>query len=493
VIYTSGSTGEPKGVAIPHAGALNIVATQRAALPAFRPRPGAAGRQRVLQYASPSFDASIYEMILALAHGGTLVVSSPAAPRTGTTFAAWLARRGITATLLPPVTLATVAADHRLPDLRTLLVGGEACPPALATAWGVEARVARQFGNAYGPTEVSVWSTCWTADRDAAIGDVVPIGGPVANTRLYVLDSALRLVPVGVPGELYIGGVGLARGYVNRPGLTAERFVPDPFGAEHDLPGARLYRTGDRVRRRADGQLEFLGRIDFQVKVRGFRIELGEIEHALAAVPSIGECVVIAREDVPGDRRLVAYVVPRNGTRLEPGALAEQLGATLPQYMIPAAFVVLDALPSSPNGKVDRKALPAPTGARPELAEGYLAPRTDLEAALAGMWQEVLGVEQVGVTDDFFALGGHSLLATRIVARIRETFAIEVPLRALFEARTIGALAEHVEHAVAELVDELSDEEVERLLLDYAPDGGTPLPAVLHHAPPVVAGEVPSA
>ncbi|HEX8904580.1 MAG TPA: condensation domain-containing protein, partial [Longimicrobiaceae bacterium] len=261
------------------------------------------------------------------------------------------------------------------------------------------------------------------------------IGRPFDNVRAYVLDEWLNPVPVGVPGELYAGGAGVARGYLNRPTLTAEKFIPDPFGAE---PGARLYRTGDRVRWRADGVVEYLGRLDEQVKVRGFRIELGEIETVLRRHPGVADCAVIAREDTPGDRRIVAYVV---GTA-EPEELRPHIRRSLPEYMLPAAFVRLEQLPLSPNGKVDRKALPAPEFAGDER---YVAPRTPAEELLAGIWAEVLRVERVGVHDSFFELGGHSLLATRVVSRVREVFAVELPLRALFEGPTVAELALAVE------------------------------------------------
>jgi acyl carrier protein len=295
---------------------------------------------------------------------------------------------------------------------------------------------------------------------------VVPIGRPVWNTALYVLDAGLRPVPVGTPGELYIGGVQVARGYQGRAAMTAERFVPDPFSLQG---GARLYRTGDRARWRADGAIEYLGRLDFQVKVRGFRIELGEIESVLRRHQSVADCVVMARAETD-ETRLVAYIVGE----AEAEALRAHVRRSLPEYMVPSAFVPMDALPLTPNGKLDRRALPAP-----ELAsakEKYVAPRTPVEEVLAGIWAEVLRLERVGVEDSFFDLGGHSLLATRVVSRVRDAFAIELPLRALFERPTVAVLAPQVESLVLERVEEpelahaldelerLSDDEVMKLL-----------------------------
>ncbi|HEX2188234.1 MAG TPA: phosphopantetheine-binding protein, partial [Longimicrobiaceae bacterium] len=310
--------------------------------------------------------------------------------------------------------------------------------------------------------------------EDVFGGSGSPIGRAIPDLRLYVLDPARRPVPIGVPGELYVGGAGVARGYLNRPELTAQRFVENPFGE------GRLYRTGDRVRWLADGTLEYLGRLDEQVKIRGFRIELGEIEARLAEHPGVREAVVLAREDVPGDRRLVAYVVGE----VEADALRAHVRQGLPEYMVPSAFVVLDRLPLTANGKVDRRALPAPELASAE--ERYVAPRTPTEEVLAGIWAEVLGIERVGVEESFFDLGGHSLLATRVVSRVRELFSVELPLRALFEGPTVaemarvlaeggaGALAgpvpvpapgpEASPHHLLAVIDELSEEELDRLL-----------------------------
>ncbi|HSU16785.1 phosphopantetheine-binding protein, partial [Longimicrobium sp.] len=326
----------------------------------------------------------------------------------------------------------------------------------------------------YGPTEAAIICASHRLGDEAVSRQMV--GRPLGNAALYVLEPGGSVAPAGMAGELCLGGRSVARGYLGRPSLTAERFVPDPFPA---APGARLYRTGDRVRRPASGELEFLGRTDRQVKIRGYRIEPGEIEAALRRAPGVGDCAVVAREDVPGDRRLVAYLVGEATAE----ALRDRLRQSLPEYMVPAAFVFLDALPLTPNGKLDRKALPAPDLAS---AEKYVAPRTPVEEGLAEIWAEVLGLERVGVEESFFELGGHSLLAATVVWGVRERFGVELPLRALFEGPTVAELARVVEerepaalagpvpelapgteaspHHLLSVLDDLSDEELDRLL-----------------------------
>jgi acyl carrier protein len=340
---------------------------------------------------------------------------------------------------LPPSVLAVLEAGD-LPALRTVVAAGEACSFELVHRWAVDGR---EFFNAYGPTETTVCASMHrcTGNEDAP----PPIGRPLANIRLYVLDGQQRLVPTGVPGELCVGGVGLARGYLRRRALTAEKFVPDPFSGE---AGARLYRTGDLVRYRADGNLEFLGRIDHQVKLRGFRVELGEIEAILESHPTVREAVVLARTVATGDERLVAYVVPADDENPPSRTqLRDLLRAQLPGYMVPAVFVVLNEFPLTPAGKVDRRALPAPDAEPLESSVTYVGPRTDLERELVRLFAELLGTKRVGINDDFFELGGHSLLATQLVSQVRERFQVELALRSFFEAPTVAGLSQQIESA----------------------------------------------
>jgi amino acid adenylation domain-containing protein len=424
VIYTSGSTGRPKGVVVSHAGLASFSAAE---VDHFAVAP----EDRVLQFSSPSFDASVLELCMSLPAGAALVVPPPG-PLLGDALTEVLTQHEVTHALIPPVALATVpdgVAETGVPHFRGVIVGGEACTAELVARWAP----GRRMINAYGPTESTVVST-WS--RPLAPGGTPPIGRPIWNTHVYVLDAALRPVPVGIAGELYVGGGGLARGYLNRPGLTAERFVANPFGE----PGSRMYRTGDVVRWSAGGELAFVGRADDQVKIRGFRVEPGEIEARLRQHPRVGDAVVMARGDRRGHRRLVAYVVPAPGSAApSTAALRELLAQTLPAYMVPSAFVTLDALPLSPNGKLDRQALPEPAEVAP--GSGYVAPRTEAERGLAAIWADVLGREQVGAEDDFFELGGDSILSFRILSRIRAAFGVALSARAVFDARTIAGLA----------------------------------------------------
>ncbi|HEX6751659.1 MAG TPA: amino acid adenylation domain-containing protein [Longimicrobium sp.] len=420
LIYTSGSTGRPKGVMVTHAGLENLAEGQSWG---FGIRPG----MRVLQFASFSFDAALADFVSTLGNGATLVLAAPDALLPGRPLADTLRGREIEMVFLPPSAWA-VLPEVELPALKTVISGGEACPPEVVARWSP----GRRFVNAYGPTETTVCASCAVLEGSPA--GRAPIGAPMQGLRVHVLDRAGHPAPVGIPGDLCIGGIGVARGYHGRPGLTAERFVPDAHAPE---PGARMYRTGDLARWTAEGQLEYLGRLDHQVKLRGFRIELGEVEAALAGRPEVREALALVRPSPAGDPRLVAYVTP-GGAEADGTALRSALRRSLPEHMVPAEVVALDAFPLTPNGKVDRAALPEP---RWGAGSASAAPRAGTEEVLAEIWREVLGVERVGRGDGFFALGGHSLLAARTVARIRRELGVDLPLREVFDAQTLEALA----------------------------------------------------
>ncbi|MEW5930501.1 MAG: amino acid adenylation domain-containing protein, partial [Gemmatimonadota bacterium] len=436
LVYTSGSTGTPKGVAMPHRPLVALLEWQRGTWRG----PRAA---RVLQFAPLSFDVSFLEIFSAWTAGGTLVLLREEERRDPDALLRRVEDGGVERLLLPWVALQQVAerarergvAPARLRDVQS--TGEQLRVSEAVRAW--MAALGAPLHNHYGPSETHV-VTGHTLEGDPAAWPVLPpIGRPVANTRCFVLDGWMRPAPVGVPGELYVAGDSLARGYLDRPDATAEKFLPDPFSGG---AGGRMYRTGDRVRWLPDGALEFLGRTDHQLKVRGFRVEPGEVEAALERHPGVREALVHAREDAGGERRLVGYVVPRPGAAPSPAELRAHLASALPEHMVPGAFVLLDAFPRTPSGKADRRALPAPDAA---AGGGFEAPRTPVQEVLAAAWAEVLGVERVGLADDFFALGGHSLLAARVVSRVRDALGVELPLPALFEARTVAALARRVE------------------------------------------------
>ncbi len=429
VIYTSGSTGRPKGVVVSHAGLATLVANTIAA---YRVGPG----DRVLQYVSPSFDASILELCASLMTGAALVVTPPG-PLLGDQLRDVLAEGRVTHALIPPAALATVE-DPDLPDFRTVVVGGDVCPPELVAKWAP----GRRMLNMYGPTEATVVST---VSEPLVVGAAVTIGRALRYTSAYVLDDRLQPVPPGVAGELYVVSPGLARGYLGRPGLTASRFVANPAGG-------RMYRTGDLVRRTRAGDLEFLGRTDDQVKIRGFRIELGEVESALRAHPALMAAVVLAKPDPAGQKRLVAYTVGD----VTPADLRAFLGQRLPEHLVPSAFVVLDVLPVNTSGKLDRAALPEPA----EETADYVAPSSPEEQLIADIWAEVLGVPRVGLGDDFFALGGHSVLAAKVRMRLQAAFGVDLPLPVLFQTTTVAALAAVVHTEIEAELAGMSEQEL---------------------------------
>jgi amino acid adenylation domain-containing protein len=438
VIYTSGSTGRPKGVMVEHRQVVRL-------LSATQPWYGFGEDDVWPLFHTYAFDFSVWEIWGALANGGRLVIVPGAVARSSEELHELLVSEGVTVLNQTPTAFAELieadACSPRRDQLRVRLVifGGEKLDFQSLGAWferhGADAP---RLVNMYGITETTVHVTYRPVTPEDAGSAVSAIGCPIPDLRLLVVDRNLRPVPLGAPGELLVAGAGVARGYLGMPELTAERFVPDPLGGD-----GRCYRSGDLVRRLPGGDLEYLGRIDQQVKIRGYRVELGEIEAALRAHPGVRDAAVMARDE-PGGRRLVAYTA----AAVEPGPTGEDLRRhlqeRLPGYMVPSAYVGLERLPMTVNGKVDRRALPEPEGAR-DLSAEYVGPRTEVEGVVAGIWAEVLGVERVGVHDDFFELGGDSISSMRVISRVREAFEVEVPLRALFEAPTVADLAEQVE------------------------------------------------
>ncbi len=435
MIYTSGSTGQPKGVMVEHRGLSNTIQwlSQTLAITEY---------DSTLLKTPITFDAAGREIFPTLLAGARLIIAEPNAHRDCRYIAEKIRDDGVTILHCVPSFLRLLITEPAFADavaLRVVMCGGEALTPDVVAEFGRRSRA--KLYNVYGPTETIIDSAYWLCD--GSCGDsTVPIGRPIPNARMYILDANLRPVRIGVGGELYIGGVSLARGYVNLPDLTAEKYIPDPFSNE---PGKRLYKTGDLARYLPDGNIQYLGRGDHQVKVRGFRIELGEIEAALARHPSVSQAIVTVHEGARGEKRLVSYVVARPQCAPTAIELRTFLKNKLPEHMVPAGFVMLDSFPLTSNGKVDRRALPSPGEARPELGKAFVEFRTPTEELLADIWAQVLGVERVGIYDDFFDLGGHSLLATQVVSRIRETFQVEMPLRRLFETPTVAGLAEHLE------------------------------------------------
>jgi amino acid adenylation domain-containing protein len=426
VIYTSGSTGQPKGVQIPHRAVVNF-------LNSMRHQPGLSERDILLAVTTLSFDIAGLELFLPLSVGARVVLASREEAADGVQLAARMVSAGVTVMQATPATWRLLLDSGWQGNRKIkLLCGGEALTREMAnrlldrcdTLW-----------NLYGPTETTIWST--VARVEPGNGPV-SVGRPIANTQIYILDRNLQPVPVGVSGELFIGGDGVARGYLHRPTLTAEKFVSNPFTG---APEAHLYRTGDRARWLPDGNIELLGRVDHQVKIRGFRVELGEIETVLQQFPSVRECVVVAREGASGDRRLVAYLTTYRQITVSLNELRRFLRDKLPEYMVPSAFVTLDKLPLTPNGKVDRRALPEPEPQRPKLESAFAAPCDGLEQSIAAIWEQVLSIGKPGANDNFFDLGGHSLQVVQVQSRLREKLGIDLPVIKLFEHPTIRSLA----------------------------------------------------
>ncbi len=434
IIFTSGSTGQPKGVCCRHRSVLNLLAD-------FGRRAPISAGDRCGLWTSVSFDVSVYEIFSALTAGAALCIASDAVRFDSALFFEWMRENRITSAYVPPLMLGDLLAwieKHPLAlPLKRLLVGVEPIDEKLLASM-MERVPGLAIVNGYGPTETTICATLYDVRPEAARDRNTPIGRPVQNSKIYLLDSSMRPVPPGVRGEIYIGGEGLAHGYFNRPELTAERFIPDPFAA---APGGRLYKAGDTARRLGDGTIEFIGRIDYQVKVRGFRVEPGEIEAVLSRHPWVRDSVVIAKGDRTGTKRLVAYVVTNKEKTGSVADLRSFLKETLPDYMVPSAFVTMDAFPLTPNGKLDRAALPEPEVSRADLRSSYVAPRDEVEIQLSQIWEKVIGIAPIGVTDSFFDLGGHSLLAVRLFAEITRVFGTSIPLAAIFQSPTIGEIA----------------------------------------------------
>ncbi|MGH9827002.1 MAG: amino acid adenylation domain-containing protein, partial [Blastocatellia bacterium] len=447
IIYTSGTTGRPKGVLVQHNGICNLASAEISAL-------GVRPNSHVFQFSSLSFDASVWEVFTTLVAGATLYLASRRELLPGSELLDFLSRHAISIVTLPPSVLRALP-DCPLLALQTLVAAGEACTPEIVAQWAT----GRRFINAYGPTESTV---CATWGLRTAGEDKSPIGRPLANTEIFLAGRHSERVPIGVEGELQIGGVCLARGYHGLPDLTADRFRPNSYGT---AAGRRLYQTGDAVRYLAGGEVHYVGRIDNQVKVRGHRIELGEVESALRGHAEVREAVAVLQENSLGDKRLVAYVVLRQeepetaelwpsaeigvgeiqGKTISGKELREYLREILPEYMVPASYVVLDEMPLTANGKVDKRKLPAPEEVRVKEKLGKEEGVTPTEELMAGVWREVLGREEVGRVENFFELGGHSLLATRVVSRVREVFGVELELRKIFERPTVAGLAAAVD------------------------------------------------
>ena len=432
VIYTSGSTGRPKGTMLTHKGLCNLANVQKKAF-------GIDNQSKVMQFSSLSFDASVWETVMAMLNGATLQLTTKDVVSSGEELSKLIESEKITTITLPPSVL-SVLHYKELPELKTIITAGEPVANELVNKWGSNSN----FFNAYGPTETTVCASMFLCN-EKTYPKGPPIGKPIDNFRLYVLDRNLNLLPEGIPGELCIGGVGLARGYLHKPDLTADKFIPDPFS---NSKGKRLYRTGDLVRYLPDGNIEFIGRIDEQVKVRGFRIELGEIDSQIRKLDNVLDTTVVVRENAAKEKQIIAYMVMRDNENIDIQNIRTSLGKVLPDYMIPAAFVKLDKLPLTPNGKVDKSALPAPTISGLDFGIEYVEPRNEIETKIVEIAKELLSLEKIGVLDNFFMLGGHSLLATQFISHIREAFQVEIPLRQIFETPTIEGIALAINKAI---------------------------------------------
>ena len=428
VIFTSGSTGQPKGVAIEHHSTVSFIHWAREV---FTPQELAG----VLASTSICFDLSVFEIFVTLSWGGRVILAENIIQLPSLREA-----NEVTVINTVPSAITELLRLNAVPQsVRVVNLAGEPLPQTLVNQLYQLPTIQKVY-DLYGPSETTTYSTFTLRRRDG----IETIGRPIANTQVYLLDSYRQLMPVGVPGEIYIGGEGLARGYLHRPDATAERFIPDPFSG---ISGARLYKTGDLARYLPDGNIEFLGRLDHQVKIRGFRIELGEIESVLEKHNTVGQVIVMAREDNPGDKRLVAYIIQEEDQTPSASMLRQYLKEKLPEYMVPSSFVMLEKFPLTPNGKIDRKALPAPTGLRPELGSTYVAPEKELDRKIAAILQEVLRIEKVGIHDNFFEVGGSSLLAVRVISRIKKDFQVDLPLLSFFENPTIAGISQSIEKA----------------------------------------------
>ena len=473
VIYTSGTTGKPKGTLLQHKGAINLAQVQKKAF-------NISNKCNIFQFASLSFDAFVWETLMALLNGASLNLASQEIITSGEDLVKAFIGLEITTVTLPPSVLSIIPSEYAQNDslskLETIIVAGEKCSSELTKKWAKN----RKFINAYGPTETTVCASMFFCDPNCQISP--PIGKAIDNFKLYILDRNLNPVPVGIPGELYIAGVGLSRGYHNKPDLTAEKFIPNPFS---DEIGSRMYATGDLVKYLNNGNIQFIGRIDSQVKLRGFRIEIGEIVSVISRYPTINEVIVIVREDKPGIKQLVAYFTTNSESKLDIGQLRSFIRKELPDYMVPTAYVTLEKFPLTLNKKIDYRALPKPTSIDKVNKTKFVEPRNETEKIIAEIGKELLDIEQMGIYDNFFELGGHSLLATQFISKLKSAFNKEISLKVLFEKPTIAELAEIIknmektddedtfiieersEKSIKDLINEidnLSNSEIEQLL-----------------------------